>query len=154
MRNLVKLTAVLVFTLSFTFTAKAQEIKKTLEKVNFGRVEASHKTSFDASNPSATQDYIFLSWQNYEYESIIDIGSAFMYVSFGGDIERLVEQLEMVISYAHQGVTVYGKPAACKVITYDFSNDIYLVDNGYGEQTTTISINQSKKLVEWLKKFL
>ncbi|MDG1716642.1 MAG: tetratricopeptide repeat protein, partial [Saprospiraceae bacterium] len=131
--------------------AKTQEITKSLEKANFGRVKASHGIKFDASNPTVTTDFIYLSWQNIAYKSIVDLGGALMRTSL--DVKKLVDQLEMVIGYAEQEVTVYGDAAACKVFTYEFDNKVYLEDNESGGQKTNISIQEANELVNWLRNF-
>ena len=91
-----------------------------------------------------TSYFIFCSYQNREYKSIIDLGS--IYISNKEKLNSIISQLKKCISYMDDETISYS---VGQFKIYDFSKNLYIIDNSdYREKYTHIN---KKAAVNWLK---
>jgi len=123
----------------------AQSNSSTDEKLGtFGPISLSYTKGV---NKGRDYRYLYLYFQNKEYETIID-GGGFMFTTIKA-CDEFTKALSEAIEQSPTNVTAsWDLPRDAKIQIYDFTRNIYLYDD---RKWTTITIKKARLLIEKLE---
>tara|TARA_R110000851_G_scaffold332929_2_gene510470 strand:- start:121 stop:552 length:432 start_codon:yes stop_codon:yes gene_type:complete len=133
----------ILFLLFQSVTTFSQTIKSKLLKEKIGALTCENVMQINLTN-NDTSYYFFCSFQNTEYQHIIDIGS--IMISRKNKLTTTINQLNQCLKYMETGKVDFS---IGPFILYDFAKVLYIYDDN---KKTTISKKSVIKLINFLER--
>ena len=139
-----KILSILLVLGVFSTHLFSQTIKKDLDEKKIGTLNCSYKMSVKLGE-SDTSFYIYCSFQNMEYTSIVDIGS--IMITSMEEKSKMVSDLKQCVKYMGSEFDF----SLGQFQLYDFSKNLYIKTSSGVEKSTTLSKKNVLKWIEWLE---
>ena len=120
----------------------SQTIKKDLDEKKIGTLNCSYQMSVKVGE-SDTSFYVYCSFQNQKYSSIIDIGS--IMITTMEERDEMVSDLKECLKYMDDKSISFS---IGQFDLYDFSKNLYINDE---RKYTTMRKKDVLKWIEWLE---
>lgn len=146
---------ILISLLALSFNAQAQTKRVTLSEEKIGSITAKYAASIDIDK-NDTSRYVYLGFQNKDYESITDVKSVFflipqqnkLFIEFLNDLKKALSNMgtKANIDWRKENYTIK---------LYDFTDNLYLENAGKEVVGHTIlSKNKVEDLIKWIEETL
>lgn len=139
-----KILSILLVLGVFSTNLFSQTIRKDLDEKKIGSLDCSYKMSIDLEK-SDTSLYVYCSFQNMKYSSIVDIGS--IMITTMEEKSKMVSDLKQCVKYMGGEFDF----TVGQFQLYDFSKNLYIRTSSGVEKSTTLSKKNVLKWIEWLE---
>jgi len=126
----------------FSTSLFSQTSKKTISEKKCGLLTCKNFSETNVETDE-TSYYVYCSFQNTDYQHIVDIGSFMMFSQ--SSVDEKIEQLENCVKYMDNKSDSFSYD---DFRIYDFSKNMYIYDD---DKSTWINKKNVIKLIEWLK---
>jgi len=140
-----KILSILLVLGVFSTHLFSQTIKKDLDNKKIGSLDCSYKMSVKVGE-SDTSFYVYCSFQNQKYSSIIDIGS--IMITTMEERDEMVSDLKECVKYMDDKSISFS---IGQFVLYDFSKNLYINTKSGVTKYTTMRQKNVLKWIEWLE---
>lgn len=140
-----KVLITLMLTLA-TFGVCAQKTTETINEKKIGWVTLKH---MKVTDPSGSQEYIYLYYQNLKYKQLTDIGGFIL--SSAVELNQFTTDIKGCAEFISKGETgSYSiESGKCRLDVYDFAKGVVYITDNEGAYTS-IEGTEIQLLIDWL----